>query len=227
MGMEEQMTWFIIKYVCLAGFFATTFIHLYASNKNDKYLRSMTKWPILLFLLGFYVCANDTVRVIVVIAIVLSWLGDVLLIPSGIVWFTLGGISFMASHFSFIWAYWSNISWTSIPVPVTFIVPAVYATVVCVVYSGLIGHLKKPLIAPMFLYLIANACDNTFALYQLISRPCFGTVIVYIGTVLFLVSDCALFYVRFKKHTFKRNHFIVMLTYCMAEYLIVRGMMLL
>lgn len=220
-------TWYIIKYVCLAGFFATSFIHLYASYKNDKVLRAKTKWPILLFLLGFYMCANDAVRIAIVLGIVLSWLGDVLLIPKGIVWFTLGGISFMASHFSFISAYWTNITWTEIPVWVTFIVPVAYATAVCIVYSGLIQHLKKPLVAPMFLYLIANACDNTFALYQLISKPCFATAIVYLGTLLFFVSDCTLFYVRFKKHTFKRNHFIVMLTYCLAEYLMIRGLMML
>ena len=67
-------------------------------KKNQK-LRSITKPFLLLSLLGFYVFAARNVLLLIVLALFFSWLGDVLLIPKGVKWFTAGGISFMISSY--------------------------------------------------------------------------------------------------------------------------------
>ena len=79
----------------------------------------------------------------------------------------------------------------------------------------------------MAAYLLANSAMNCFALYQLVSLPCLATAVTFIGAVLFFISDSTLFYVRFKKDGRLKTHFIVMLTYILAEFLIVEGFVLL
>ena len=51
----------------------------------------------------------------------------------------------------------------------------------------------------------------------------------YAGAVLFFVSDCALFLVRYhkNKNLVYRRHFTVMLTYVLGELLITQGMLML
>ncbi|MBR4395732.1 MAG: hypothetical protein IKT01_05020, partial [Eubacteriaceae bacterium] len=87
-----------MKYVFLAIFIIATAIHLYASAQKNRLLRNITKPFILLALLGFYLFAAERILPEIVIALAFSWLGDVLLMPHGVTWFTAGGIAFMVSH---------------------------------------------------------------------------------------------------------------------------------
>ena len=91
-----------MKIVFLAVFFVSTAVHLYASLRKDTRLRNITKPFILLSLLGFYVLAARSVSTAVVLALLFSWLGDVLLMPKGNQWFVSGGVSFLISHILFI-----------------------------------------------------------------------------------------------------------------------------
>ncbi len=63
--------------------------------------------------------------------------------------------------------------------------------------------------------------------FQLVTLPCFATAIMYAGAISFFVSDSILFYVRFRKGRPFKTHFGVMLTYLLAEFLIVSGFILL
>ena len=98
-----------MKYVFLAVFIIATAIHLYASLKQDKKMRNMTKPFILLALLGFYVLAARVPSTFIILALIFSWLGDVLLMPKGVKWFTAGGIAFMISHVFFILGYLKDV----------------------------------------------------------------------------------------------------------------------
>jgi len=216
-----------MKYLFLALFLLSSAIHLYGSYIDNRKIRAWSKGFILLCLLGWYFCSASFVSWIVVIAILASWLGDVLLIPKGIKWFIAGGISFMVSHFFFAFAYWPNIDFWSLPVWAVIAAGIFYFTMVVLVFRGLRPHLPHGLFYPMFFYLLINGTMNCFALYQLMSIPCTATIITFIGAILFFTSDSILFYVRFKKDSIWKNHFIVMLTYILAEFLIVQGIMML
>ena len=65
-------------------FAIVTAIHLFASLKKNKKLRNRTKPFILLALLAFYCSTVKEIRLSVILALLFSWLGDVLLIPDGI-----------------------------------------------------------------------------------------------------------------------------------------------
>ena len=216
-----------MRFVFLAIFLVSAVIHLYASYKSDKPLRNKSKPFLLLSLLGWYICCTENAQGIVITAILTSWLGDVLLIPKGTKWFAIGGVSFAVSHLCFVFGYLPHIDFALVPIWAIALTAAVYFVVVCFVFKGLKEHLPKALFYPMFVYLLINGSMNSFALFQLISMPCRASIITFIGAVLFFISDSTLFYTRFKKDTIFKNHFPVMLTYIIAEFLIIQGFVLL
>ena len=213
-----------MKYVFLAVFLVSTAVHLYASLRKDTRLRNMTKPFILLSLLGFYVLAARSVSAAVVLALLFSWLGDVLLIPKGVKWFTAGGIAFMISHAFFVAAYTKDVVFSRIPVFLIVLLAVFFAAAVAFIFSKLKPHLPKALFYPMFLYLLINGTMNCFAIFRCVSAPSAATLTTAIGAALFFVSDTALFFVRFKKDSRLKTHFLVMLTYSIGELLIVLGL---
>ena len=213
-----------MKYVFLTVFLISTAIHLYASLKKDQKLRSITKPFLLLSLLGFYVFAARNVLLLIVLALFLSWLGDVLLIPKGVKWFTAGGIAFMLSHLFFILGYSKDIDFASLPVPVILLLALFFTAVVVFVFRKLKPSLPKALFYPMFFYLLLNGAMNCFAIFRCLSHPNPATVTTCIGAILFFISDTSLFFVRFKRNSRLKTHFLVMLTYSIGELLIVLGL---
>ena len=214
-----------MHYAFLAVFVIATAIHLYASIKKIDKLRNITKPFILLSLLGFYVLSASAVSVAIVLALAFSWLGDVLLIPEGVKWFTAGGIAFMVSHAFFIAGYCRDIVFGDIPVALVVLLAVFFAVTVGFIFSKLKPHLPKALFYPMFLYLLINGAMNCFAIFRCVSSPTAATVTTAIGAALFFVSDSSLFFVRFKKDSRLKTHFIVMLTYSIGEFLIVLGLL--
>ena len=215
-----------MKYVALAIFIITTTIHLYASyNKNQK-LRNISKPWILLSLLGFYLCTAPEIKVTVVLALIFSWIGDMFLILKGVKWFTIGGISFMISHFFFIISYAEYIDFNSLNNVVVILLIGLFVIASSIIFKFLRPHLPKPLFYPMYLYLIINGLMNCFAWFRSMCTNGVASVITAIGALLFFISDSSLFFVRFDSNSKLKTHFLVMLTYSIGELLIVIGLIL-
>ena len=215
-----------MKYAMLIVFIITTSIHLYASLKQNKLLRDKTKPFILLSLLGFYVYSVDEINILVVLALVFSWIGDMLLIPRGVKWFSCGGVSFMIAHLFFIAAYSKNIVFENINIAYVVTLSLFFIVTVSIIFKNLKPHLPKVLFYPMYLYLLINGAMNCFAVFRFLSNIELASIIIVIGAFLFFVSDSSLFFVRFKKNCKLKTHFLVMLTYSIGEFLIVLGLIL-
>lgn len=214
-----------MKTVFLAVFLLSTAVHLYASLKKDVRWRNITKPFILLSLLGFYILAARAPAAAIILALIFSWIGDVLLIPKGVKWFTAGGIAFMISHAFFVAGYWKDVDFSAIPGALIAALAVFFAAAVAVLFSKLKPHLPKALFYPMFLYLLINGTMNCFAIFRCVSRPAAATIMTAIGAALFFISDSSLFFVRFKKDGRLKTHFLVMLTYSLGELLIVLGLL--
>lgn len=214
-----------MKTMFLAVFALSTAIHLYASLKKNRTLRNITKPFLLLSLLGFYVLAARFPTAAIILALLFSWLGDVLLIPRGVKWFTAGGIAFMVSHAFFIAGYWRDVDFSRLPVPLIVFLAVFFTAAVALIFSRLRPHLPKALFYPMFLYLLINGAMNCFAIFRCVSLNSAAGLITAVGAALFFVSDCSLFFVRFKKESRLKTHFLVMLTYSVGELLIVLGLL--
>ena len=213
-----------MKYLFLGVFVLSAAVHLYASAKKDTGMRNFTKPFILLSLLGFYVLSARSLSGAIVLALIFSWLGDVLLIPKGVKWFTAGGIAFMISHGFFIAGYCRDVVFSRIPAPLILVLAFFFAATVAVVFSKLKPHLPKALFYPMFLYLLINGAMNCFAVFRCACSPSAATITTAVGAALFFISDASLFFVRFHKESRLKTHFLLMLTYSLGEMLIVLGL---
>lgn len=216
-----------MKYIYLAIFIIFTSIHLYASHKKNQNLRNITKGFILLAVIGFYASSVEKISYVLIAALLTSWIGDMFLIPKSKKWFVVGGISFLISHVLFAIAYSQTFTFANVSLWFVIPIAIVYAVTVVFIFSKLKERLGKALFLPMFFYLLTNGCMNCFAIYRLISLGTLGSAITAIGAVLFFISDSSLFFIRFPKNNGKeKSHFIVMLTYSLAELLIVLGLII-
>ena len=176
-----------MRYLFLAAFVISTAIHLYASFKQDTKLRNYSKPFILLALLGFYALTARSLSLAIILALIFSWLGDVLLIPKGNNWFTAGGISFMIGHACFVAGYWRDVVFSKIPIILIIFLAAFFITAVTIIFSRLKEHLPKALFYPMYLYLLINGTMNCFAIFRCVSGFSAATLITAIGAALFFV----------------------------------------
>jgi len=221
-----------MNWLFLIIFIIFSVIHLYASLKRNIPLRGVTKIVLLLALLAYYAVevGPENVSWTVVLAVIFSWLGDILLIPHGVKWFTVGGIAFWISHFLFIASYCQYTDFTLVPWYYIALFGVIDVAVVTYIFKYLKQYLPKPLVIPMYFYLMTNGAMNCFAIYRLISGIAVGdyltAAITVIGALMFFISDSSLFFVRFNKNCRMKTHFIVMTTYILAEFLIVLGFIL-
>lgn len=214
-----------MKTLFLALFIISTGIHLYASLKQNKKLRNYTKPFLITSLLGFYVLATSELRVVTIIALIFSWIGDLWLMIPGVKYFAIGGVSFMISHIFFVASYIYDICFKNVNTIAIVLLAIFFAITVSIIFSRLKKHLPAKLFYPMYLYLLINGTMNCFAIFRMLSNTTTSTIITCIGAILFFISDSALFFVRFKKDCKLKTHFLVMLTYSIGELLIIIGLL--
>ena len=215
-----------MAWICLAGYLLLSGIHLRASLRQDARGRALTKPWLLLLLLGFYLGLAREPNLFLCLALLFSWLGDVLLIPKGTGWFAAGGISFMFAHFCFIGAYAKPVSLHPAMIAAGVLGVLVYGGTSFFVMRSLWGMLPGMMRVPMFVYLLSNSAMNLFALWQMMSVGNAAAAAAYAGAVLFFLSDCCLFAVRCHRDRDKvpGGHFTVMLLYLSGVLLISTGM---
>ena len=217
-----------MRHVFLILYILCSTVHLYHSWKDIPQKRALTKPWLLLLLAAWYIASAGDISWILVAALLTSWLGDVLLIPKGHGWFTAGGISFLLSHFLFIAVYAPSVAFTEVPWLLVVPVALVYYGISVMIIRAVSPTTPKAMVAPMCLYLIANSTMNLFALMRLLSLKTPGSLVAFAGAVLFFISDCTLFLVRYypKKQLIFKKHFTVMLTYLAGEALITLGILM-
>ena len=135
----------------------------------------------------------------------------------------------MFSHFLFIAVYVTRIDFKLVPFFIVIPIALLYYAIAAIIIINVSPTTPKPMLVPMYIYLLANSTMNMFALMQLFSNPCTGSIVAFIGAVLFFISDCTLFLVRYykKKDIVFKRHFTVMLTYVLGEYMITQGIIFL
>lgn len=223
-----------LRFVFLGLLTIATVIHLIDSWHDDAKKRRRTKPFLLILVLLYYVFSAENVSIILCAALITSWIGDVLLMGKGNKWFTAGGISFMLSHFLFIAVYIMNlvahgslegvIWWIVIPAAI------IYYGISLITVRALKQTTPKSMLVPMYIYLLCNSTMNVFSLIQLMTFRNAGSAVAFIGAVLFFISDCTLYLVRYyskNENLIFKRHFTVMLTYVLGELLIAQGVMML
>ena len=190
---------------------------------NFPYLHYISK-PAIVISLGFYFITNSshlkkTYKVITLLALFFSLLGDVLLmfVLKSELFFISGLLSFLMAHvfYSLLFYKKRNTNLKFLPVLILLIVYAFGLFI-------LIKNDIKPLLIPIVLYMLVLLTMVLFAYRRklIVNKQSYNLVLL--GAVLFMMSDSLLAINKFY-HTIPFETFCIMLTYALAQLCIVLG----
>lgn len=177
-------------------------------------------------ILAVYFCGDFPSKRFLSIALTFSWMGDVVLLfaDKAELYFIIGLVAFLISHSTYVILFSKQlrinssrnnaIFWTGI----TAII--VYLVVMFLLLLPTLGDLK----IPVLIYAIVLSTMLLFAFkgYLKWSKPA-GTYIVS-GAFLFVISDSILAFNKFYE-PIMFSSFLIMITYLIAQYLIVVGIL--
>ena len=197
-------------------------IVLFTGHENlDLYLK-----PALIPLLGFgvYFHPKFLSRRILLNALIFSWIGDVILIFADIaeIYFILGLVSFLIAHITYCVLFNKQIIGEIQINKVLFglgsLVIAFYLTAIILVLMPNLGDLKIPVI--VYAAVISTMLLFAFNGYLIWKKP--GALYIFLGAITFVISDSILAFDKFNA-PIEKSSFFIMLSYLVAQYLIVVG----
>jgi uncharacterized membrane protein YhhN len=167
----------------------------------------------------FSVEQKNKLAFMVIIALLFSWIGDIMLLFQELkpIYFMLGLVSFLLAHITYIVVF-NRSSQSFKPKIFTYstgFLLALYGILLLLLMWAGLGDMKIPVI----IYTIIIMTMGITALF----RRANGASLVLIGAMLFIASDSLLALNKFYQ-AFAAAGFWVMLTYILAQYLIVSGM---
>ncbi|WP_276380522.1 lysoplasmalogenase [Flavobacterium sp. H4147] len=195
---------------------------LFLGHENfDYYLK-----PILIPLLtiGVYFNKKFATRKILLAALFFSWIGDVILLFADIseIYFIIGLVSFLIAHILYCVLFNRQIK-ERVRKNISFfvvgsIIIAGYLIAMLSILLPSLGDLKIPVIV----YASVISIMLLFAYNGLLIWPKPANQFVFLGALFFVISDSILAVNKFYNPLWKSSFFI-MLTYLVAQYLIVTG----
>ena len=184
--------------------------------------------PILIPLLAFgvYFCRKFPSKNILLAALLFSWIGDVILLFTDIaeIYFILGLVSFLISHIIYCIVFSKQIKTKIKKNKVLFgfgsLIIVLYLIGMLSVLLPSLGDLKIPVI--VYASVISTMLLFAFNGFLVWEKP--GNKYVFIGAIVFVLSDSILAMNKFYA-PIEKSSFFIMLTYLVAQYLIVVGIL--
>ena len=187
-------------------------------------MRSVTKVLLMPLLCALYLSAAKEPRLLVIAALVFGWLGDIfLLVKSKTIFMLLGICAFALGHVFYIGELLSGYPAPHILMLIPFALCAVWMTFV---WKKLLPYAPKSLRKPGFCYALLLSLTGLSALYLLLITHKPAYLVAFVGGLFFLLSDTLLTGNQYRKEL-RHGNFYVMLTYLLAQSLLVLGFTLL
>jgi uncharacterized membrane protein YhhN len=204
----------------IALFLGMSAAHLVSLLLKRRNIEVVTKICLLPPLLGVYACGAQNLFVPVMLALIFGWGGDVFLLKiSDIRFFRLGLASFLIGHLCYILSFIffaERINVTVLLVSIALGFPLCF-----VIY--LIVKPEKMMNLSVIAYEIIIMLMSLSALQLLLSRRDIRGLLVFAGSLCFLVSDTFLARFTFRGKV-KYGDLLVMILYIAAQALIIGGM---
>jgi uncharacterized membrane protein YhhN len=207
------------------GLFCLTFImHIVFIEIEYNKGRYYTK-PLLMPLLAiYYIVGVAEANKFILIALVFAFVGDVFLM-----WserknnFILGLVAFLLGHLCYVLLFLQNISFAADVPSWFYLIAIIYAIGAFTVMKKLrkyLGDMKVPTYIYMIVILIMSF--TSLARIWVVDMMSISFIFPFIGSLLFLCSDSMLGFYTFKGK-FKNGDIYIMITYVLAQVLIVGG----
>lgn len=185
-------------------------------------VRKVAKVALMPTLLVFYLIASTHVIWMVVVALIASWIGDIVLMSDNSpALFLAGLVAFLVGHLFYISTYLSLAGHIRV---VPLILSLLVGTLVVIAYIRLLkpqGAMRIPSSA----YACVITLMSLTALQVLVARPGVATAILFASSVVFVFSDALMGYLVFHGQP-KYYYVITMIPYILAQGGIVMGLVL-
>lgn len=206
--------------VLFYGFILASIVHLTAAFFETVKVRKISKLFLMPLLLAYFIVVRGSMYVPVFFALIFAFWGDFFLLePQKPVRFQLGLASFLIGHLCYIPAFISLIE--------TFHIPVLIISYIIVIALGffIIKTLKplKNMMIPVIIYTFVILNMSIFALQMMLAFSSFWSIMIFAGSLLFIISDTMLAFFTFRTIP-KRGDFLVMLFYISAQACIVIGL---
>jgi uncharacterized membrane protein YhhN len=182
---------------------------------------------IMLGLIAHYYVQSANRSSLFISALAFCWIGDVLLMFQGELFFMLGLAAFLVGHLLYIFCY-RQFQWVDQSSELMGTQKVRYSIPIVLTGSGLVvilyptlGDLKIPVL--IYALVLTLMVLNALFRYGRTTSKSFS--FVFVGAILFMVSDSLLAINKFH-HLISYSSVWIMVTYCAAQFLIVEGMML-
>ena len=204
----------MLKFILVLLVIFSASILIRAEYRGPRWHIYLFKPLTMVFILLIAMLGQATVpfyKYMIIIGLVFSMAGDVfLMLPSNR--FVAGLVAFLIAHLFYITAFASEINslvgWPLIPL-------AVYGIFIYILLDSFLGKLK----IPVLVYVVAILVMAWFAWERWIQTSQTGTLLAFIGAVLFVISDTILAINRFRGE-FKSAEFLKLIAYFAAQLLI-------
>jgi len=163
-----------------------------------------------------------------VFAFIFSWFGDILLMFGEIdfIYFMIGLVSFLVAQIFYIFLFLRTIN---ISGKMPFLKKKPYFLIAyiafgLIVYTVLYSHLYAVLRIAVFVYMVALLSMSAMALNRFGNGHPISFSLVFIGSLLFVLSDTMIALNKFLA-PIPYEGILIMTTYISAQYLIMRGLL--
>jgi len=220
-----------ITKIFLIIFILVSVFHIAAIYLKKEKARRISKCLVVPLLLGVYLSGGGGRFFSPIPALILGWIGDVLLIKiEKKTNFILGLSSFLLGHIFYIIAFIQILGifgpgaacQINIPAFIIFIPPSI---VLAMVVFRLIKPTKE-MFLPVILYMTVLVTMNLFGFQVSLSHPGVAGLLILSGCFNFIVSDTILSYYTFRKLKLS-GAVLIMVYYILAQAEIIWGLLLL
>ena len=219
-------------WIFLSIFIIASIVNICAIFLGKEKIRWISKCLIIPPLLAAYIAGSENLSIFPIPALILGWIGDVLLIRiEKRIHFLTGLASFLAGHLFYIitfagilglFSYGGAACNINIPAIAIFTPPAI-------VLGMIVFRLIKPtkaMYGPVIVYMAVLVTMNLFGFQVFLINPGIAGLLILSGCFNFMVSDTILAYYTFRKQKVY-GAALVMIYYILAQAEIVLGLLLL
>ena len=179
-------------------------------------------------MLAVWFAPNFVSRKFLISALLFSWIGDIVLLftDRAEIYFIIGLVSFLVSHLVYILLFTKQIKRENTKTTAVFWIGVtaiiIYLMMMLFLLIPTLGNLK----IPVFVYALVLSTMLLFAFKGFFLWKKKAAWSILIGAVIFVASDSILAFDKFYQKL-ELSSILIMTTYLLAQFLIVRGVLLL
>ena len=210
-----------------AGYLGLSIVYLFLILTNQASIALFVK-PILIpfLILGVYFNNLFSSKKLLLTALTFSWFGDIILLFSDLddLFFLAGLFAFLISHITYILLFNKQLKYKNRKNKAIYWIGVTIIIVYLFVLISILLPSLANLTIPVFIYALVISTMLLFAFKGFLNWEEPGNWYALIGAIVFVISDSILAFDKFYA-PIMMSSFLIMITYLIAQYLIVIGIL--